>query len=782
LLAAFVALLHRSTGADDLCVGSAFANRAVPGSEALPGMLVNTVVLRWRLGDDPSFADLVARTHEEFLDASAHQELPFRWLVEALNPARDGAVNPMVQVMFSFDNAPLPAVGPGGPATVLERHNGSSKMDLNVIVEPWAERGAGLDDRVVLRWEYDGALFDRSQVERMSERLTRLLAGGLARPDERLSALPLLAPEERRRVTLAWNATAGPSPDAGRVTELVLRRAAVAPAAPAIVTPAGSIDYGTLVRRAEAVAGALRAAGVGPEATVGVLASRSVELAVANLGVLLAGAAYVPLDPEHPAGRLAFIAGDAGLAAILADRGTAGGAAAALPGVVWLQDLPDAAAPEAGCGGLAYVMYTSGSTGTPKGVAVEHRGLENLVGWHRRAFALGADDRVSMVAAPGFDASAWELWPALAAGAAIHVPDAEARLAPERMRDWLVEHAITVAFLPTPLAEAVLALPWPASAALRLLLTGGDRLRVRPDPALPFALVNNYGPTENTVVATSGVVAAGEGPAPPIGGPIDNVRAYVVDRRFEPVPADVPGELFLAGASLARGYRGRPGLTAERFVPSPFGGPGERLYRTGDRVRWRPDGTLEFLGRADEQVKIRGFRVEPAEIAAALTTHPAVRQADVAVREAGDDRRLVAYVVGDATPDELRAHCAQRLPAYMVPATFRLLDALPLLPSGKVDRRALADLAPATEPAPAEDLRGETEERIAGVWREVLGVERVGRHDSFFDLGGHSLLSARIAVRVGQAFGIKVPLTVLFDHPTVAGLATVVRSLEPVDA
>ncbi|HEV2735775.1 MAG TPA: amino acid adenylation domain-containing protein, partial [Longimicrobiaceae bacterium] len=428
---------------------------------------------------------------------------------------------------------------------------------------------------------------------------------------------------------------------------------------------------------------------------------------------------------------------------------------------------------------LAYVVYTSGSTGTPKGVEVTHGALLNLVHWHLAAFGITGADRATQLAGLGFDASVWELWPYLACGAAVHlVADEEARTSPAALRSLLLGQQVTVAFAPTPLAEGLLALEWPPDTPLRLLLTGGDALRGRPRTELPFALVNNYGPTENTVVTTSCSVAAGQGSgrAPGIGLPVDNVRAYVLDARLEPVPVGVPGELCAGGAQVARGYLGRPAQTAGAFVPDPFAdAPGARMYRTGDRARWLASGELEFLGRVDRQLKVRGFRVEPGEIEAALLAHPAVREAVVVAREAAPgDRRLTAYVVGKqgAAPpaDELRAHLRARLPEYMLPAAFVALPALPLTAHGKVDRRALPAPEPDAGRHGGEAPRTVTEELLAGIWAELLGGEP-GVHDDFFDLGGHSLLAAQVASRVRAVLGVELPLRALFEAPTVAGLA-----------
>jgi amino acid adenylation domain-containing protein len=435
---------------------------------------------------------------------------------------------------------------------------------------------------------------------------------------------------------------------------------------------------------------------------------------------------------------------------------------------------------------LAYVIYTSGSTGRPKGVECTRRGLDNLVRWHEAAFDVGTDDRALLYASPGFDAAVWEIWSALAAGASLHLPDEETRLSPERLRDWLVAEGITVGFVPTPMAERLMVLEWPASTRLRTLLTGADTLHRYPPATLPFEIVNNYGPTECAVVATSCVVPPAPGLGrPPIGVPIDGVTAWLLDERGFAVADGEVGELYLGGAGVARGYRNRPDLTAERFVLDPSC-PDAQLFRTGDLARRLPDGQLAFLGRADDQLKIRGFRVEPAEIEAALDTLPGVAASAVVAREddAGE-RHLVAYVVprsgASPSPDALRSGLAAALPHYMVPTLFVALQALPVSPNGKVDREGLP------EPDGARALRDEgegpphtaIETRVAAILSDLLEVASVGANDNFFLLGGHSLLGTQVIARVRDAFGVELPLRTLFDHPTVAALAAQIeRAIE----
>jgi amino acid adenylation domain-containing protein len=429
---------------------------------------------------------------------------------------------------------------------------------------------------------------------------------------------------------------------------------------------------------------------------------------------------------------------------------------------------------------LAYVIYTSGSTGRPKGVEITHDGLLNLVRWHHAEFAVTPLDRAPLLASPGFDASVWEMWPYLTAGASLHVADDLTRMDAEALRDWLLAQEITLAFVATPLAERLQALPWPAAPPLRLLLTGADTLHHRPPPGLPFRLVNNYGPTECTVVATSGIVPPdprADG-LPSIGRPIAGVRAYVLDERGGVLRPGHEGELYIGGAGVARGYRHLPELTAERFVPDPFGPSGARLYRTGDRVRWGPDGSLAFLGRVDDQVKVRGHRVEPEEIVAALADHPGVEAAAVTARpDPAGQPRLVAYVVAAGgttlTPAALRASLRARLPDYMLPAVFVPLEALPLTASGKVDRGQLPDPESVDTLRDAELVAPRTlvERRLAALVVELLGVDPIGITDNFFLLGGHSLLGTQLIARLRDAFGVDLPLRIVFDHPTVEALA-----------
>ncbi|WP_062347635.1 non-ribosomal peptide synthetase [Herbidospora yilanensis] len=764
LLAAFHVLLARHAGQRDVSVGTVVAGRGRPELDDLVGFFVNTLVMRADLSGDPTFREVLDRTRRTALDAYTNQDLPFERLVETLAGPRDPARSPLFQVMFALQNTPAHDPAFDGLTTRrLQPRTTASKFDLSLSLE---ETGEGLRGLV----EYSSDLFDPATVRRLMAGYEHLLAAVAADPDAPVFRLPLRTEADRERVA-GWNATATIDDGPRLLHELVAAQARATPSATAVSAETGSLTYGELDRRADRLAGVLAARGVTTGRLVAVCLPRDLHLPVAQLAVLKAGGGYVPLDPDLPQARLAYLVEDAEPVVVVTVRELAGRLPAGAPLLVLDDPLVEAERRDAPLvrvsrDDLAYVIYTSGSTGQPKGVAVPHRGIVNLVRWHRAAFEVSAADRGAMVAGLGFDAAAWELWPNLAAGACVHLPPEDVRTSPERMRDWLVDRRVSVVFLPTVLAEEVIRPDWPATTPLRALLTGGSALHHHPSPDLPFTLVNNYGPTEFSVVTTSGAVPPVESAVPPsMGAPISGTRVEVLDEGLQPVPIGVAGELFVGGEGLARGYWRRPGLTADRFVPDPSGSGG-RLYRTGDRVKWRADGTLEFLGRLDDQIKLRGHRIEPGEIEAALLARPGVRQAVVTLVE---DRFLAAYVAGEAPADELRAELAARLPGYMVPAAIITLPVLPLTPNGKVDLRALPD--------PGRDEHGhrppadQVEELLAGVYATVLG--RPG--DDFFLSGGNSLAVTRLVARIHAAFGVQIPVRAVFQSPTVAALARHVR-------
>jgi len=576
------------------------------------------------------------------------------------------------------------------------------------------------------------------------------------------------------------------------VHELIEAQAKVRPDAVAVYEGDKRITYRELDWRANELALRLQSSGVHEEVPVGLCMRRSADFVIGALGVLKAGATYVPLDPSYPKNRLAMLLEDSGVRLVV----TQPCVAKQLPQGSWQAIVMEACAlnrdagsrvGNAGRANLAYIIFTSGSTGRPKGVQITHANLLNLISWHQRAFAVTPNDKATMHASPGFDAAVWEIWPYLAAGASVAVVDENIRTSPEGLRDWIVAQQITISFLPTALAEAIVDLPWPAQTALRFLLTGADTLRRYPPVGLPFDLVNNYGPTECTVVATSGIVSSEAQPAamPSIGRPIDDVQIYLVDEQLQSVPDGTPGEILIGGAGVGRGYLNGPDLTDQKFIADRFGNNEDgRLYRTGDLARRLPDGQLAFLGRIDEQVKVRGYRIEPGEITALLEQHPAIHSSFVtACSDNSGETRLIAYIVPAAnahlSADELRRFLGEHLPEYMVPSVFVPIASLPLTAHGKVDRTALPP--PTSENILHEEgfetPQSEIEQWLARLLATLLGTARVSRDDNFFNLGGHSLMGAQLIATVKQTFDVELPLRSLFDHPTIREISSEIGSL-----
>ena len=582
------------------------------------------------------------------------------------------------------------------------------------------------------------------------------------------------------------------------VHEFVAQRAVENPSAVAVSSRHEELSYAELDRRANQLANYLRSVGVERNAVVGLYLDRSPAMVIAALAILKAGGAYVPLDPIHPVERLAFMLRDSSASIVVSTKRLAEG----FPSREWRMVRVDgdaekiAAAPdtalESGVGpdDLAYIIYTSGSTGQPKGVELIHSGLSNLVGWHQRAFQVTAADRASAQSTLGFDAAVWEMWSYLSCGASLHLADESVRNDATALRDWIVSRHITISFAATVMAERLLRLDWSAETVLRLLLTGADTLKVYPSAHLPFVLVNNYGPTECTVVSTSGIVPVGSAEnqafrnqAPSIGRAIDGVEIYILDEQQRPV-TEGAGEIYIGGAGLGRGYRNRPELTAERFVPNPFSAvPGARMYRTGDLARWLPNGEIAFLGRLDEQVKVRGYRVEPTEVSTVLGQHPAVQASVViATEDAPGEKQLVAYLVlspgATVSATALREYLRQRVPDYMVPAAFVAIPSLPVTEQGKVNRVALPSVNGnrLSDEAYVEP-RTLVEEELVKILAPLLKLDRVGVNDNFFLLGGHSLLGTQVIARVSETFGVDLTLLKLFDHPTVAEMSSEIESL-----
>jgi amino acid adenylation domain-containing protein len=829
MLAGFLALLSRYTGEEDVVIGTSNANRRAREIEGMIGMVVNSLVLRADLSGRPSFREHLSRVRELALATYTHQDMPFERLVQELRFERRPGRNPLFQLMFNFHDAPIPDFRFADLELFPEvRGNRTAKMDMNVIVVPRAEQrvgreghaGDGEEHGALLHWEYNTDLFDLATVERMAAHFQTLLAGAVADPRLALAELPLLSAAERAEVLGAFNNTANDYPRDASIPELFALQAERTPLATAVLFGDESLTYGQLDAEANRLAHYLRGRGVGAGDLVALAVERSLALVPAILGILKCGAGYVPLDPAYPLERLSFMLADSGARLVLGEERSLArlrsSEVVGLPAVVSLDADREAIlgapataiSPQAGPGGasdIAYVMYTSGSTGRPKGVAVTHRNVVRLVfGKGGGAVARFGPEEVFLQLAPiSFDASTLELWGPLLHGGRLAVFPPESPSL-ESLGAALARYGVTTLWLTAGLFHQMVEGNVAALRPLSQLLAGGDVLSPehvrRALSGLPgLTLINGYGPTEGTTFTCCHPMREpGEvGTTVPIGRPIGNASVYVVDGELRLVPAGVPGELLLGGDGLALGYLGRLELTAERFVPDPFGPAleigkaGERLYRTGDRARFRADGILEFLGRLDQQVKIRGFRIEPGEIETVLARHPAVREVAVLAspEPGGTERRLVAYVVS-VTPREeapeiaeadllavLRRHLAASLPAHMVPAAWVLLPTLPLTANGKVDRRALLRLGPDPRTGTGAGFvapRTAVEEAVAAIWREVLGVEAVGIGDDFFLLGGHSLSATRVLSRLRRDLGVELPLAALFEHTTLAALAAAI--------
>jgi amino acid adenylation domain-containing protein len=801
LLAAFQALLARLSGQAEVSVGAPVAGRAQVETEGLIGFFVNTLVLRTDLSGDPSFRELLTRVRETALQAHAHQDLPFEKLVEELSPQRSLSYAPLFQTLLMLQNAArggeleLPGLRP----TSLRAHSGTAKFDLTLDMEDSPE---GL--RGVL--EYSTDLFDGATICRWAGHFTRLLEGAVAAPGERLSMLPLLSEPERLQLSVEWNDTAVEVPEAPvhRLFEAQVERT---PAAVAVVFDSEVLTYRDLNARANRLARHLRGLGVGPGALVGIALERSLDLPVAVLGVLKSGGAYLPLDPAYPAERLSFMLRDSQVPVVLSQLCLA----ASLPeygGTVVFLDGEDLIGEEgsfeggAGPEDLAYVIYTSGSTGRPKGVQVQHRALTNFLLAMGHEPGLSPEDVLLAVTSLSFDIAALELYLPLLIGARLEIAPRDVAKDGMRLLQLLRGSGSTVVQATPSTWRLLLEAGWEESDRLRKALTGGEALTAELATLLgrrADELWNVYGPTETAVWSTVLRVAGETGPTLAIGRPIANTCVYIVDCWGAPAPIGVPGELCIGGMGVACGYLDRPELTADRFVPDPWGAaPGLRLYRTGDLARLRPDGILEFLGRIDNQVKIRGFRIELGEIEAALGLHPAVAQAAVVARDDRGDLRLVAYLSpgpgyepgpgrgsallrplpesgrDEVTAHQLRAQLAEALPAYMLPSAFVALPSLPLTPNGKLDRKALPGLEPwhaAELSMAAAPIERPIEDAVRAIWAQTLRGESPERNESFFELGGHSLLAMQLVTRLRDAFQADLGVRDIFEAPTVAGLA-----------
>jgi amino acid adenylation domain-containing protein len=753
----------------------------------LVGFFVNTLVMRTDTSGNPVFRELLKQVRKSTLDAYAYQDLPFEKLIMELKPERDLSRNPIFQVMFILQNVPISTLEL--PALTVNRiwvEDTMTKFDLEVHLRETAE---GLKCSFV----YNTDLFDRATIERMAGHYQIMLEEIAANPDQRLSELPLLTEAERHQLIVEWNNTSADYPRDKCIHELFEEQVEKTPDAIAVVFEDEQLTYRELNAKTNQLAYYLRKQGVGPEVLVGICVQRSLEMIVGILGILKAGGAYLPLDPDYPMERLEFMVEDAAVPVLLTQKHLAAMLPETSTKVVFLDTDKDVLALGNKCNpaiavkpeNLAYVIYTSGSTGKPKGVMISHMALCNHMVWMQEVFPLIPADKVLQKTLFTFDASVWEFFAPLLAGASLIVAAPEDHRDSALLIETIKKQQVTVLqVVPSLLNMLIEDNAIEKCKSLRRVFCGGEVLPVRLCERFLMIsnadLINLYGPTESCIDATFRIVSGRQThDTISIGRPISNTQLYILDKHLQPVPIGVQGELCLSGNGLARGYLNNPELTAQKFIPNPFSEePGAHLYKTGDLVRYLPDGNVEYSGRIDNQVKIRGFRIELGEIESVLAQHQSVREAVVVTREAmPGDRQLVAYVVpaeaASLSVSSLKDFLSHKLPSYMIPSFFVLLDALPLTPNGKIDRKAL----------PAPDRTGlitkenfvssgtPTEEIIAGIWAEVLGLNQVGIHDNFFELGGHSLLATQVVSRLRKVFEIEIPLRTLFESPTVEKLA-----------
>jgi amino acid adenylation domain-containing protein len=782
--AALNSVMHRYTGQNDILVGIPIADRELPELRPLIGFLLDTHVLRTNLSTNPKFCELLVDVQQNVADVYSHRAIPFDQVVSALKPERNQSYSPIVQVMLNWrdrDDQPQFIGLPGVVTEGLLAHARTSKFDLTLTL---TDTGTV----ILLEAEYSTDLFDDDRIERLAGHLRTLLKGVVADPEQRVSELPMLTDAERQCLLVEWNATAADYPRDSCIHELFEAQVAQAPEATAAVFESQSLTYAELNTRADRLAQTLRALDVGPNVLVALFLERSLDMVVGMLAVLKAGGAYIPLDPFHPRDRLADMLEDAKPLILLTQDHLRSELPPNCARLVLIDgDAPVVAAPAIGRkpspSDLAYVIYTSGSTGTPKGVEVRHGGVVNMLDSMAKRPGLGAADRMLAITTLTFDIAVLEIFLPLVRGACVVIAPSRTTRDSAALID-LIEQADVSIMQATPATlRMLLDAGWSGSPDLKILC-GGEAWTVelaRPLLECCGSLWNMYGPTETTVWSAVAQVEAGKQPV--IGAPVANTFLYVLDDASQLVPLGVAGELYIGGDGLARGYLRRPELNQDRFVADPFAAePGARMYRTGDRVRRLPDGSIEMLGRLDHQVKVRGFRIELGEIEATLAKHAAVRQAVVVAREQPDGKRLVAYVVAkedNQLASILRAHLEAKLPDYMVPAAFVRLDAFPLTPNGKIDRKALP--SPGDEAYGRETYeapRGEIEVVLAAIWAEQLGIERIGRNDDFFNLGGHSLLAIRVIGQINKTLKRHLNVFAFFLNPTIERLARVLENNE----
>ncbi|MEC0714024.1 bacitracin non-ribosomal peptide synthetase BacA [Bacillus haynesii] len=767
MLSAYYVLLNKYTNQTDIVVGTAAAGRLHPDLQDVFGVFVNTLALRNEVDTSNSFKEFLQQTKERTIAAFDNSEYPFDDLIRKLNGVRESNRNPLFDTMFVLEDARMFTKQKGDvklSPIIFELDNAKFDMIFNVL---------DFEQKIVLNIEYSTSLFKEETIQKIAEDYFRILEEVSENRDVALYQIDMISRQEKRTLLESFNHTKTAYPKGKAIHQLFEEQAKRIPDHTAVVFEDQKLTYRQLNEKANQVARLLREKGVKPDTLVGIMMERSSDMITAILGVLKAGGAYLPIDPEYPLERMRYMAFDSQVKVIISDVPLAKGLTAESIELIHMDDERIAEQDRSDIdnvnqsGDLAYVIYTSGSTGKPKGVMIEHQSLINLCRWHQSCFEVGQNDNSSIYASISFDAFVWELFPYITAGATVHVLNQETRLDVEKLNRYFHDHHITISFLPTPVCEQFTALD---NHSLRTLLTGGDKLNVFKEKS--YQIVNNYGPTENTVVATSFPIDKSYQNIP-IGKPIDNVKVYILNKDLQLCPLGASGELCIAGEGLARGYVNRPELTREKFIENPFV-PGERMYRTGDLAKMLPDGNIQFLGRVDQQVKIRGYRIEPGEIENQLLKYEKIEEAAVIAREDGDhDPYLCAYVKAkkEVEPEKIRAFLKKSLPDYMIPQHFVQLDRLPLTVNGKVDKKSF----PVPERSAAMDRRYEAprdqmEEKLVSIWEEALGINKVGINSNFFEVGGHSLKAAALVSTIHKELNVKLPLRKIFETPTIKGL------------
>jgi amino acid adenylation domain-containing protein len=777
LLTAFYLVLHRYSGQDEILVGTPVANRNLPELEPLIGAFINTIVLRIKLSGDPGFRALLRQVRDVSLEAYAHQDLPFEKLVEALKPKRDLSRTPIFQVVFNLQNSPMPTLNtPGLAIHAVEMDRGVSQFDITLMVTK-------SEGRCNCTVEYNSDLFSTTTIARIFTSFQMLLNDAIAHPDKPISQLQILSREELHRLLYEHNQTQFDFPRTVCMHELFEVQVEQTPDDIALIYDEISLSYRELNNRANALAKHLQSLGVGPDIKVGILMEKSAAMVVALLAVLKAGGAYVPIHTSFPAARVQYILKDADVRVLLTNIDPVLEKDNSVP-LIYLRDEVQAAEnisenPETAVSpdNLAYVIYTSGSTGQPKGVMIQHAALVNFLWSMRTKPGIQKDDVLLTVTSISFDIAALEIFLPLIVGARLVIPEKETTTNPFLLSQAIHRYHVTMMQATPATWQLLIESGWAGGPGLKALCGGEALTRKLADQLLDRVTIlwNMYGPTETTIWSSVSRVQKGKAPVT-IGQPIGNTQLYILDKKLQPVPIGVVGELHIGGDGLAKGYLNQPLLTNEKFIPDCFSNqPGARLYKTGDIARFLPDGSIEVLGRMDEQVKINGHRIELGEIAFVLLQHPIVQEAVVITRtEASGEKRLVAYYIpnqktpGDA--DALMDFMRKKLPVYMTPVAYVRMDAWPLSPNGKIDRKALPLPEDMRPPAGYEAPRNESEQMLAGIWQHVLGVEQVGIHDNFFELGGASIQSLQIVAHANMA-GLRLSAESIFEYQTIAELA-----------